>query len=113
MKLLDLFKACSLVCDKHIAKNENACVRMDDALIPYTELKAEIEKVKDWCYPDLATEKLKKIVPCKECAHYKMCTTMIANNPKPQVAYRCSFDNDTKPANHYCSYAVPKDGEEN
>lgn len=109
MKLNTLFEACSLVCDKHIAKNENACVRIsDDTLIPYTELKCEIDKVRDWCYPDLATERLKKIVTCKECVHYNMCTTIIPNNPKPQVTHRCRLDNEIKDGNHFCGYAKEK-----
>lgn len=36
MNLKTLFEACSAVCDKHIAKNEAACVRLGDELIPYT-----------------------------------------------------------------------------
>lgn len=108
MNLKTLFEACSIVCDKHIAKNEAACVRLGEELIPYTELKAEIEKLKEWCYPKLDTSTIKQIVNCRNCAHYKMCTRTIPNNPKPQVTFVCGLDNTPKPAEHYCSFAKEK-----
>lgn len=105
MNLKTLLSACSIVCDKHIAKNEQAIVRVEDNPILYTDLKAEIEKVKEWCYHDFDTDTIKQIIPCKKCVHYKMCTTCVPGKPKPQVTYRCSFDNEVKQPTHFCGYA--------
>lgn len=104
MNLKTLFTLCSAVCDKHISKNEQACIRLGDELIPYTELKEEIDKVKEWCSPDVETERLKKVICCQDCKHYIACT-QASHGSKPQVIMRCELSNEVCPKTHYCGYA--------
>ena len=108
MTLRELFELCSAVCDKHINKNPNAGIQTNDGAIFYTDLKAEIEKVKDWCYPNMDTDRLKLVVRCQECSYYQPCT-QVAPHSQPQVTMRCNLTGEMTPKNHYCSYAREKE----
>lgn len=101
MTLKKLFDICSMICDKHIAKNEKACVTYQEEQVRYTEIKSELEKVRDWCY-NMNTSNLKQCTECKDCIHYK---TMAKGT---QVSQFCELDNQQKPPVHYCSFAKEK-----
>lgn len=98
MTLKKLFDVCSMICDKHIAKNENACVTYQNEQVRYTEIKAEIEKVRDWCY-NMNTSNLKQCTNCQSCVHYK---TLAKGT---QITSSCELDNLPKAPDHYCGYA--------
>lgn len=99
MTLKKLFDVCSMVCDKHISKNPDACVTYKDEKVRYTEIKEELEKVRDWCY-NMNTTKLRQCTQCKDCVHYKITATVSKG-----VTNSCELDNQYKPPEHFCSFA--------
>lgn len=99
MTLKMLFDVCSKVCDKHIAKNENACVTYNNEQVKYTEIKEELEKVRDWCY-NMSTTNLRQCTQCKDCKHYLVTKTVTKG-----VQSTCELDNQYKPPEHYCGFA--------
>lgn len=107
MNLKDVFQICCDICDKHIEKSPKACIRYGDDLIKYTDLRAELETIKDWCYP-METKELRKCIFCRNCTHYKP-YTHIQGGSKVTV-YRCDLDNLPKQPNHYCGYGIEKGG---
>lgn len=102
MTLKMLFDICSMICDKHIAKNENACVSYKDEQVRYTEIKSELEKVRDWCY-NMNTTNLRQCTQCKDCAHYLITGTITKGEPKTKAT--CELDNQYKSPEHYCGFA--------
>ena len=102
MNLKDLYEMCSLICDKHLAKNADACLTYKDQKIPYSMIKEELEKVRDWCYP-LETRNIKKCTFCKDCIHYKSYTQASRAH-----IYMCSLDMKPKEKTHYCAYGEEK-----
>lgn len=102
MNLKDVFQICADICDKHIEKNPNARIKYGDGAIKYTDLKDELEKIRDWCYP-METKTLHKCICCKDCTYYKP-YTHIQGGSKVKT-YRCTLDNAVKPEDHYCSFA--------
>lgn len=105
MNLKTVFEICSQICDKHIDKNPNACITYEDKRIPYTDIKHELDNIKEWCYPT-ESNNLRKCTYCQDCKHYKP-YTHIQGGTKVTV-YRCSFDNLPKQPEHFCGYAEEK-----
>ncbi len=107
MNLKDLFEICSMICDKHIDRNPMACVVYEDNKILYTDIKQELNNLKDWCFP-MDSKCIKKCTLCKDCKHYVAYTKSTYNHPKASVAYMCDLDNLPKKADHYCGYGEEK-----
>lgn len=105
MDLKSLFKICSMICDKHIAKNPQACIAYEGRKYLYTTIKQDLENLLGWCYP-MDTREIKKCVMCSKCRHYQPATKTSTNHQS--VTFICDLDKMPKKPNHYCGYGEEK-----
>ena len=101
MTTKDVFEICSMICDKHINKNPDACFKYNDKQYLYTDFKAELDKLKEWLYP-VNTHCVKLTVDCQHCIHYKSYQHIESGTSVRTM--RCNLDNLPKQPNHYCGY---------
>lgn len=106
MDLKELFTLCSMICDKHIDKNPNACVSLNGTKHLYTDIKQDLENLLGWCYP-MDTKEIKKCVMCSKCRHYT--PTNRLSQGRTIVTYVCDLDKMPKKHDHYCGYGEEKD----
>lgn len=70
----------------------------------YKELCNEISALLGWACPEIETDRLKKIIPCRKCVHYKK---FKKRSESKRAMLLCSIDMSKKDPDFYC-----KDGEE-
>lgn len=101
MTIKDVFEVCSMICDKHINKNPNACFTYQGKQYSYADFQAELNKFKEWVYP-VNTHSVKLCVDCKHCIHYK--SYQHIEGGRSVSTMRCALDNLPKQPTHYCGY---------
>lgn len=108
MNLKDIFAVCINLCDLKLQDNPDIKFKRNGQIHTYTELKEELEKVSQWCYP-LETQDLKLCIRCKNCKYYhkfKRCRN--DKNTKyghPSYYMLCSLDKKPKDPNFFCGSA--------
>lgn len=105
MDLKELFTLCSMICDKHIAKNPNACITLDDTKHRYVDIKDDLDNLIGWCYP-MDTKEIKKCVMCSKCRHYKVVNKL--SSGRSVVTFVCDLDKLPKNKDHFCGYGEEK-----
>lgn len=68
------------------------------------EIEIGLRKLRNWCCPDLDTDRLQKIVLCKDCVHCRK----LRNKKTKQIRYKCVFKDEIVYPEYWCA-----DGKEN
>lgn len=105
MNLLTALKICITICENRDKEKPGAGLTNKGEHITYKEVAEELRKLKEWCYP-LETKRL--IVKGVRCAFCKHGTA--AN--KTRSGFICDLDNQCKPRDHYCGFAVDKEADD-
>ena len=67
----DLLKACRTILKSKEAEKPDGGFITPKGKVTYSDLIQELDKLIKWVYPKLETDRLKKVVRCKECSNYK------------------------------------------
>jgi hypothetical protein len=108
MNLKNLIKMCSIICDKHIAKNPNACLTFENNKYLYTDIKKELDNLCGWCFP-METKEIRRCVFCSNCKNYLPGAQAVHNHPNVKVQFICKLDKMPKKPDHYCGYGERND----
>lgn len=102
-KLLEVLKiklkSILAVCCDLLEDEPQIYTTVEGAKVKYSEIIAEIKKLMLWCYKDLDTQEVVKIVRCKDCIYFKR----YKNKAGTQRFYACSKDRIKHHREHYCA----------
>ena len=70
------------------------------------EVAAILRTVLHWCYPELTSQDIQRVVRCKGCKNYHRYKQK--NAIKPQIVYMCSKDKIRRPPEFFCKDGVEK-----
>lgn len=85
--------------------NREICVGGKE-YVKVNEVNSALQDLILWVYPDLESDRLKQIIPCSQCNHYRKLRSKA--NPR-KVKFICKLDGAVKRSDFYCGNAIEKE----
>ncbi len=70
------------------------------------EVAGVLRTVAHWCYPELSSEDIQKVVRCEKCEHYHHYRRK--SEYKSPIVYMCDIDKVRRPPDFFCKDGVEK-----
>lgn len=70
------------------------------------DTKEGLQRLRDWCFPELDTSNLEIVIHCKDCEYYKKFHKKVSEDSLTrEVTMRCKLDKQERRPIFYCASA--------
>lgn len=95
-----VFAVCTKLLTLKERKTPGGVLHTSSGDIPYKVAIYELERVREWLYPEFRTGDIQMVTRCKYCTHYKRYKKK--DSVKPVYKYLCELDKVERPEDFFC-----------